>query len=279
MSIALSCNVGFLGGSGVAHALIGGLLSRGFAPEQIKVADTDQHVHELLQEKHILVSTDYIDALQDVDIIVIALDFDLLSQVVPSLLPYLKDKLILSLQRCVNVNTLAHLLATDRIVRVVSNLPALIQTGAHGMYAEPSVTEADRTLAAQVISSTGLTVWVTQEADLDTVSAVSGSGSAYFFYMMESMIRAGRNLGLDEKAATALTLQTALGAAQMAISSGLSPTDLRKNLISAQDETRAALEVFDRLSVSQSIQIALAAAQKSSQMQLQELSDRTKSSN
>ncbi|MBF7686779.1 pyrroline-5-carboxylate reductase family protein [Acinetobacter rathckeae] len=279
MSIALSCNVGFLGGGGMAQALIGGLLSRGLSSEQIKVADTEPHVYDVLQEKHIYVSTDYLDALQDVDVVVIALELDALCQILPSIAPYLKDKLILSLQRCVEIDTLVHLLATNRVVRAVSNLPAFIQTGAHGMYAKPCISEADKALATQVIASTGLVVWVASESDLNIVSAVSGSGSAYFFYMMESMIRAGRNLGLDEKTATALTLQTALGAAQMAISSGLSPTDLRKNLISAQGETRAALEVFDQLSVSQSIQIALAAAQKSSEVQVQQLSDHIKSSN
>ncbi|MBF7683222.1 pyrroline-5-carboxylate reductase [Acinetobacter sp. B5B] len=279
MSMTLGCKVGFLGGGGLAQALIGGLLSRGFNPEQIKVADTELHVHERLQEKHVVVSMDYTDAVQDVDIIVLGLEWDVLCQVLPTLADQLNNKLILSLQRCTNLDTLAKLLKNDRIIRVISNLPAQIQTGAHGMYAHTFISEADRTLATQVVSSTGLVVWVAQESDLNAVSAVSGSGSAYFFYLMESMIRAGRNLGLDEKSATALTLQTALGAAQMAISSGLSPTDLRKNLISAQDETRAALEVFDRLSVSQGIQTALAAAQKSSQMQVQELSDRTKSSN
>ncbi|MGA5989160.1 pyrroline-5-carboxylate reductase family protein, partial [Escherichia coli] len=81
---------------------------------------------------------------------------------------------------------------------------------------------------SQILASTGLTLWVNTEEQIDAVTAVSGSGPAYFFYMMESMIQAGKNLGLDEKVATALTLQTALGAAQMAITSSSSPSELRK---------------------------------------------------
>jgi pyrroline-5-carboxylate reductase len=108
------------------------------------------------------------------------------------------------------------------------------------------------------------------------VTAVSGSGPAYFFYMMESMIRAGKNLGLDEKVATELTLQTALGAAQMAITSSNTPAELRKNVTSPNGTTQAAIEAFDRGQISQNIQAALAAAKKRSQELAQDLSDSIK---
>lgn len=156
------------------------------------------------------------------------------------------------------------------------NTPALVQTGAHGIYANPEVSAKDRELTTQVLAATGLTLWVNSEAQIDAVTAVSGSGPAYFFYMMESMIRAGKNMGLDEKVATALTLQTALGAAQMAITSSSAPSDLRKNVTSPNGTTQAALEVFDRAQISQNIQTALAAAQKRSQELAQELSDSIK---
>ena len=156
------------------------------------------------------------------------------------------------------------------------NTPALVQTGAHGIFAQEEVSVKDRELATQVLASTGLTIWVTSEAQIDAVTAVSGSGPAYFFYMMESMIRAGKNMGLDEKVATALTLQTALGAAQMAITSSNAPSELRKNVTSPNGTTQAALEVFDRAQISQNIQTALAAAQKRSQELAQELSDSIK---
>ncbi len=105
------------------------------------------------------------------------------------------------------------------------------------MYAGAAVSTEDRESASQVLASTGLTLWVNSVVQIDAVTAVSGSGPAYFFYMMESMIRAGKNMGLDEKVATALTLQTALGAAQMAITSANSPAELRKNVTSPNGTT------------------------------------------
>lgn len=123
----------------------------------------------------------------------------------------LDGKLVISIVAGAEIATLSALLGTDRIVRVMPNTPALVQTGAHGLFANEEVGAEDRELASQVLASTGLTIWVNSEAQIDAVTAVSGSGPAYFFYMMESMIRAGKNLGLDEKVATALTLQTALG--------------------------------------------------------------------
>ena len=152
----------------------------------------------------------------------------------------------------------------------------MVQTGAHGLYATDAVAEKDRNLASQVLAATGLTIWVNTEAQIDAVTAVSGSGPAYFFYLMESMIRAGKNLGLDEKVATELTLQTALGAAQMAITSSNTPAQLRKNVTSPNGTTQAAIEVFDHGQVSQTIQAALAAAQKRSQVLAQDLSDSVK---
>ena len=183
------------------------------------------------------------------------------------------DKLVISIVAGAEISTIANLLGTERVVRVMPNTPALVQTGAHGLYATEYVDAKDRELASQVLAATGLTIWVNSEAQIDAVTAVSGSGPAYFFYMMESMIRAGKNLGLDEKVATALTLQTALGAAQMAITSSNTPAELRKNVTSPNGTTQAAIEVFDHAQISQNIQAALAAAKMRSQELAQELSD------
>ena len=128
------------------------------------------------------------------------------------------------------------------VVRVMPNTPALVQTGAHGLFAYPVVDDAKRELASQVLAATGLTLWVKSE----------------------------------DQTATALTLQTALGAAQMAITSSNTPAELRKNVTSPNGTTQAALEVFDRAQISQNIQTALAAAQKRSQELAQDLSDSAK---
>ncbi|ENX10271.1 MULTISPECIES: pyrroline-5-carboxylate reductase [Acinetobacter] len=276
MSAALNCNISFIGGGNMAQALIGGLISQGLPATRITVSDPVEKVRSLLAEKEVNVTDDNIAAIKDADIVLFAVKPQVLAGVLKPLQGLLAGKLVISIVAGAEIATLSVLLGTDRIVRVMPNTPALVQTGAHGLFANAEVGSDDRELASQILASTGLTIWVNSEAQIDAVTAVSGSGPAYFFYMMESMIRAGKNLGLDEKVATALTLQTALGAAQMAITSSNTPAELRKNVTSPNGTTQAALEVFDRAQISQNIQAALAAAQKRSQELAQELSDNSK---
>jgi len=276
MSAVLNCNITFIGGGNMAQALIGGLIARGMPTTRITVADPFENVRQLLQEKDVHVTDDNIAAIEKADIVVLAVKPQVLANVLKQLHGLLDGKLVISIVAGAAIATMATLSGTDRIVRVMPNTPALVQTGAHGLYATDVVDAKDRELASQVLAATGLTIWVNSEAQIDAVTAVSGSGPAYFFYMMESMIRAGKNLGLDEKVATALTLQTALGAAQMAITSANSPAELRKNVTSPNGTTQAALEVFDRAQISQNIQSALAAAKKRSQELAQELSESSK---
>jgi len=276
MSAVLNCNIAFIGGGNMAQALIGGLISRGLPATRITVSDPVEQVRQLLLEKDVHVTDDNVLAIKDADIVVLAVKPQVLSIVLKTLYGLFEHKLIISIVAGAEIQTISNLTGNDRIVRVMPNTPALVQTGAHGIFAKEDVSAKDRELATQVLAATGLTIWVSSEAQIDAVTAVSGSGPAYFFYMMESMIRAGKNMGLDEKVATALTLQTALGAAQMAITSSNSPAELRKNVTSPNGTTQAALEVFDRAQISQNIQTALAAAQKRSQELAQELSDSIK---
>lgn len=276
MSAILNCNISFIGGGNMAQALIGGLTARGVPTTRITVSDPVEKVRELLAEKDLHVTDDNVAAIRDADIVLFAVKPQVLAKVLAPLQGLLEGKLVISIVAGAEIATISKLLGTERIVRVMPNTPALVQTGAHGLYAGEAVSAEDRDLASQVLASTGLTLWVNSEAQIDAVTAVSGSGPAYFFYMMESMIRAGKNMGLDEKVATALTLQTALGAAQMAITSANSPAELRKNVTSPNGTTQAAIEVFDRAQISQNIQAALAAAQKRSQELAQELSESTK---
>ena len=276
MSAVLNCNITFIGGGNMAQALIGGLISRGLPATRITVSDPVAQIRELLLEKDVHVTEDNVTAIKDADIVVLAVKPQVLGSVLKPLQGLFEQKLIISIVAGAEIQTISELTGNDRVVRVMPNTPALVQTGAHGIFAKEEVGAKDRELATQVLAATGLTLWVATEAQIDAVTAVSGSGPAYFFYMMESMIRAGKNMGLDEKVATALTLQTALGAAQMAITSANSPSELRKNVTSPNGTTQAALEVFDRAQISQNIQTALAAAQKRSQELAQELSDSTK---
>jgi pyrroline-5-carboxylate reductase len=278
MATALNQNICFIGGGNMAQALIGGLLSRGLPTTRITVSDPVEQIRQILEEKGIQTTTDNVEAIQNADVVVLAVKPQVLATVLQPLKGLLSDKLVISIIAGAEIQTISELIGgSQRIVRVMPNTPALVQTGAHGIYASEAVNALDRELTSQILAATGLTIWVDSEAQIDAVTAVSGSGPAYFFYLMESMIRAGKNLGLDEKVATALTLQTALGAAQMAITSSNSPSELRKNVTSPNGTTQAALEVFDRAQISQNIQAALAAAQKRSQELAQELSEKTKS--
>ncbi|MFV5439720.1 pyrroline-5-carboxylate reductase [Acinetobacter oleivorans] len=276
MASAVNCNICFIGGGNMAQALIGGLISRGLPPTRITVSDPVEQIRQLLQEKEVHVTQDNVAAIQSADVVVLAVKPQVLATVLRPLRGLLSDKLVISIIAGAEIQTISNLIDSNRIVRVMPNTPALVQTGAHGIYANDVVSASDRELTSQILAATGLTIWVNSEAQIDAVTAVSGSGPAYFFYLMESMIRAGKNLGLDEKVATALTLQTALGAAQMAITSSNTPSELRKNVTSPNGTTQAALEVFDRAQISQNIQSALAAAQKRSQELAQELSDSAK---
>ena len=278
MATTLNQNICFIGGGNMAQALIGGLLSRGLPTTRITVSDPVEQIRHILEEKNIQTTVDNVEAVKHADVVVLAVKPQVLATVLQPLKGLLSDKLVISIIAGAEIQTISDLIGgSQRIVRVMPNTPALVQTGAHGIYASEAVNAQDRELTSQILAATGLTIWVDNEAQIDAVTAVSGSGPAYFFYLMESMILAGKNLGLDEKIATALTLQTALGAAQMAITSSNSPTELRKNVTSPNGTTQAALEVFDRAQISQNIQAALAAAQKRSQELAQELSDKTKS--
>ncbi|ADY84103.1 MULTISPECIES: pyrroline-5-carboxylate reductase [Acinetobacter] len=276
MTSAVNSNICFIGGGNMAQALIGGLISRGLPPTRITVSDPVEQIRQLLQEKEVHVTQDNVAAIKNADVVVLAVKPQVLATVLRPLKGLLSDKLVISIIAGAEIQTISNLIDSNRIVRVMPNTPALVQTGAHGIYANDVVGTSDRELTSQILAATGLTIWVNSEAQIDAVTAVSGSGPAYFFYLMESMIRAGKNLGLDEKVATALTLQTALGAAQMAITSSNTPSELRKNVTSPNGTTQAALEVFDRAQISQNIQSALAAAQKRSQELAQELSDSAK---
>lgn len=276
MTSAVNSNICFIGGGNMAQALIGGLISRGLPPTRITVSDPVEQIRQLLQEKEVHVTQDNVAAIKNADVVVLAVKPQVLATVLRPLKGLLSDKLVISIIAGAKIQTISNLIDSNRIVRVMPNTPALVQTGAHGIYANDVVGTSDRELTSQILAATGLTIWVNSEAQIDAVTAVSGSGPAYFFYLMESMIRAGKNLGLDEKVATALTLQTALGAAQMAITSSNTPSELRKNVTSPNGTTQAALEVFDRAQISQNIQSALAAAQKRSQELAQELSDSAK---
>lgn len=265
MHITPDTKISFIGGGNMAQALIGGLLAQAILPEQIIVSEPVLTLHDRFKQLGVQVTADNETAILDADVVILAIKPQMIAQVLATLSGQFKSQLIVSIAAGVTIASLIRALnGYPRIVRAMPNTPALIQTGASGLYANAAVNASDRELATQILQATGLVLWVDEEQKLDAVTAVSGSGPAYFFYLMEAMIQAGKNLGLSEQQATALTLQTALGSAKMAASSEFSPTQLRKNVTSPNGTTQAAIETLDMQQVNQHIQDALQAASERS---------------
>lgn len=259
--ISANCKIAFIGGGNMAQALIGGLLAQRISPNQITVAEPVQALHAALTQLGVQVTSNNEQAIASADVVILAVKPQVMAQVLTPLCGQFKNQLIISIAAGVTISTLSRLLGGyANIVRAMPNTPALIQAGATGLYAQAEVNMAARELAGQVLSSAGLVLWVEQERLLDAVTAVSGSGPAYFFYLMQAMIEAGEAQGLTKAQASALTLQTALGAAKMASTSEHTPAQLRKNVTSPNGTTQAAIETLDAAQVNAHIVDALHAA-------------------
>ncbi|WP_410209494.1 pyrroline-5-carboxylate reductase [Aquirhabdus sp.] len=254
--------VAFIGGGNMAQALIGGLLAEGLPATMIRVAEPVAELREILALRGVGAFSTATEAVKGADVVVLAVKPQIIQAVLAELADLVADKLVISIAAGISVATIAHGLAgQERIVRAMPNTPALVQTGATGLYADDVLSQLDRDTAATILSAAGLVLWVEDESLMHAVTAVSGSGPAYFFYLMEAMIDAGVAQGLDERTARALTLQTALGAAQMAIISEDSPAKLRQKVTSPNGTTAAAIDYLDAHAVRAHIIDALAAAE------------------
>ncbi|MEC7120312.1 MAG: pyrroline-5-carboxylate reductase [Pseudomonadota bacterium] len=264
--------IAFIGGGNMAQALIGGLLSQEIKANRIIVAEPVAALRETLADRGLNVTADNRAAVVEADVVVLAVKPQMMGVVLNGIRDIIAGRVVISIAAGLSVATLSKMLGGyDRIVRAMPNTPSLVQTGATGLFAGAGVDAADRSQAAAVMGATGLVLWVEDEALMHAVTAVSGSGPAYFFYWMESMIAAGQQLGLTEQAARDLTLQTALGAAQMAITSGEHPAKLRQNVTSPNGTTQAALESMAANQVGELIKQALQAAADRSDVLSKEL--------
>ncbi len=261
MGGALSGHIGFIGGGNMAQALIGGLLAKGVRPAQLHVSEPVESLRLQLAARGVQVLTDNQQLADRCKVLVVAVKPQILTTVLAAIERLSADTLVISIAAGLSVAQIsAALRGHTRIVRAMPNTPAMVQTGATGLYAPPEVPDTDRQRAAQVLGAAGLVLWVAEEHLMHAVTAVSGSGPAYFFYWMEAMMDAGEALGLTREAARALTLQTALGAAQMAITGGEEPSVLRQRVTSPGGTTQAAIDAMQRDGVGTHIQSALQAA-------------------
>ncbi|MBW4010102.1 pyrroline-5-carboxylate reductase [Moraxella osloensis] len=270
MATTTSLNIAFIGGGNMASALIAGLLAKGQPTSLLHVVETDA---EKLADFHAQGLNTYnasnIDdtkhAIEKSDVVVLAVKPQVIKDVLLPVKDSWGEQVVISIAAGIATDSLAQWLGPQvKLVRAMPNTPAMIQMGATGLYATDGVSEAEQQLAQQVMSAAGLVLWVNDEDLLHAVTAISGSAPAYFFYMLENMIATGEKLGLTQTQATALAMQTALGSAQMALTSHDTPAELRRKVTSPNGTTQAAIEVMDDKKMHQIIADAMLACEQRS---------------
>ncbi len=248
----------------MASSLIGGLINNHYPADHISVTDLEpQKLDQLSQQYQIQTSTDNLDVVRQSDIVVLAVKPQVLAEVCKQLSSTVCETrpLIISIAAGIRSTDIDRWLGNGHaIVRCMPNTPSLIQAGATGLYANAQCDEQQKQTAQQILQSAGLTLWVEEESLLDAVTAVSGSGPAYFFLFMEAMQQAGTKLGLDEDTASLLARQTALGAARMAIEGEDNPATLRAKVTSKGGTTAAAIASFEQSGFAEMVERALTAA-------------------
>ena len=254
--------IGFIGGGNMASSLIGGLLNAGFSATNITVAEPDETQRQALHTQFNINTSADNNSILTADIIILAVKPQLLKTVCQQLdNKNIKDSLFISIAAGVKSHDINHWLGDKRaIVRCMPNTPALLQCGASGLFANELVTDHQRQQAEKIMQAVGIVLWVETDEQLNAVTAVSGSGPAYFFLMMEAMQQAGEKLGLTTDVAKQLVLQTALGAARMASESDSSPALLRQQVTSKGGTTEQAILSFQAANFHQIIFDALEAA-------------------
>jgi len=256
--------IGFIGGGNMASSLINGLIASGHAPEHIWVSDINPDtLSDLKTQLNVNTTTDNHDVVNAADVVVLAVKPQTLSAVAQGIADLIQQKkpLVVSIAAGINQNSLSRWLGADTaIVRCMPNTPALVLTGATALHANAKVTAEQCDLAENILRAVGIALWVADEAELDAVTAVSGSGPAYFFLLMEAMEKVALELGLKQETARLLVQQTALGAAKIALESAESPEQLRKRVTSPGGTTQQAIETFEQGGFTELVSKALHAA-------------------
>jgi pyrroline-5-carboxylate reductase len=238
----------FIGGGNMASSLLGGLIADGYDPQSLTVSDPDASKRGALVERFgVRASANNRDALANADTAVLCVKPQVAHRVCREIAPAIIEQgtLLISIMAGVAEASLQAWIGRPvAVVRTMPNTPAMIQSGAIAMHASPQVSGDQRNRAETIMRACGLARWVADEALINVATAVSGSGPAYFFRLMEAMEQAGVDLGLEPEDARLLTIQTALGAARMAIESDEPPQRLRERVTSPGGTTEQALAVL-----------------------------------
>jgi pyrroline-5-carboxylate reductase len=260
----MNINAAFIGGGHMGGALIRGLIGRGLPPQNIGVGEAVQARRiALADELGVLVTADNREAISGADVVVLAVKPQDMAGTVQPLADVFAQRapLVLSIAAGIRVADIAGWCGPGiDVVRAMPNRPALNGAGATAIYAPAAVSAAHRSLAEQVLRAVGTTVWVADEAALDVVTALSGSGPAYFFLLAELMTDAAVNLGLERSSAQELAIQTLFGSGRMARDSDGDLARLRAEVTSKGGTTEAALHSFDVANLRGIVAAALGAA-------------------
>jgi pyrroline-5-carboxylate reductase len=259
----------FIGGGNMARSLIGGLLADGLPPQHVWAADPNPATRSELQARcrGIHVTVDNAEAARHADVVVIAVKPQAAREAAASVAAAVQQRrpLVISIAAGIREGALRAWLGDGTaVVRTMPNTPALVGSGATALFANSAVSAQQKDLAESVLRAVGMTLWVEDEGLLDAVTALSGSGPAYFFLMMEALEAAGCRLGLPRDSARLLTLQTALGAARMALESNEPISELRRRVTSPGGTTERAIQVLEDHHLEAAFNEALQAAHRRS---------------
>ena len=268
-------SIAFIGAGNMAFSMIGGLVAQGYPATEITASDPHaEALMRLEQQFGVKTTRDNLAACDRAEVIVLAVKPQVLKPVAEALTPALKHRpLIISIAAGISSKLLNKWLGKDiAVVRCMPNTPALVQQGASGHYANSKVSTEQKQQATQLLNTVGMSIWVDNEDLINAVTAVSGSGPAYFFLLMEAMIKAGVKQGLSADQAHQLTLQTAVGAAALVQQSDVTVEELRRRVTSPGGTTEQAILSFERAGFEQMVDNALAVCAKRSQTIASELS-------
>ncbi|SDZ02336.1 pyrroline-5-carboxylate reductase [Nitrosomonas sp. Nm33] len=266
-------NITFVGGGNMASALIGGLLQQDYPRAQIHVVEINPENRDKIKHQFgIITGTELAAGIIDRDVIILAVKPQQLFTVAEQLAPLLTGQLVISIAAGIRTSDLSRWLGSySYIVRAMPNTPSLIRAGVTGLYALPTVTNQQKENATSILNAVGSVLWVEQETLLDAVTAISGSGPAYIFYFIEAMLQAGVELGLSIEQAKQLTLQTFLGAVQLAGQSEEDVGILRSRVTSKGGTTEQALLKMEQDDIKNAIVRAIHVAFKRAQQMGDEL--------
>ncbi len=262
-SPSTSIDIAFIGGGNMATAIISGLLRQGRAPDSILVIDPVAEQRErLTRELKVRTAERPDDTLAQAGVVVWAVKPQQFKDAAATYAPLTGKALHYSVMAGLRTSDIARLLGTPRIVRAMPNTPALVGQGVTGLFARPEVNPGEREYIALMVAPTGQSVWVEQEADLDAVTALSGSGPAYVFYFIEAMVQAAQDMGLSAEQGRQLALATFAGATSLASQSSEPPSVLRERVTSKGGTTYAALSSMEGAGVKTAFIAAMRAAQQ-----------------